>query len=94
MLLSVFLDYECSNSTCNLPKSLFYEKYDSDWDSMRDYFVALRDEAVERQHVERFFHEVQGDQPPQAQDFFNYWSDYDPTAQEDYYFQVDDWDEN
>ena len=73
---------------------LFYEKYDSDWDSMRDYFVALRDEAVERQHVERFFHEVQGDQPPQAQDFFNYWSDYDPTAQEDYYFQVDDWDEN
>lgn len=25
MLLSVFLDYECSNSTCNLPENIIYQ---------------------------------------------------------------------
>lgn len=72
--------------------SFFYEKYDSDWDSVRDCYIELRNEAVERQHVEQFFHDVQGELSPQAQNFFDYWSDYDPTAQENYYFKIDDWD--
>jgi hypothetical protein len=29
--------------------------------------------------------------PPQAQDFFYYWEDFDPTEQ-DLYFKIDDWD--
>ena len=71
---------------------LYYEKYDYDWDSERDNYMDLRDEAVERQQTERLFYEAQGDLPPQAQNFFDYWSDYSPMAQEDYYFKVDDWD--
>ena len=72
--------------------SLFYEKYDSDWDSVRDFYIEMRNEAVEFQHLERFFHEVLGEVPPMAQNFFDYWSDYDPTTQEDLYFKIDDWD--
>lgn len=72
--------------------SLFSEKYDADWDSERDYYVDFRNEAVERQHTERFFYEVQGDLPPQAQNFFDYWNDYNPMTQEDFYFKIDDWD--
>ena len=71
--------------------SLFYEKYDSDWDSVRDWFVEMRNEAVEHQQTERFFHEVQGEQPSCAKNFFDYWNDYNPMAQEDYYFKIDDW---
>ena len=73
--------------------SLFYEKYDSDWDSVRDFYIEMRNEAVEFQHLERFFHEVLGEVPPMAQNFFDYWSDYDPTTQEDLYFKIDDWDQ-
>ena len=72
--------------------SLFYEKYDSDWDSVRDFYFEMRNEAVEHQHSERFFHEVLDELPPMAQNFFNYWSDYDPTVLEDFYFKIDDWD--
>ncbi len=72
--------------------SLFYEKYDSDWDSVRDFYIEMRNEAVEFQHFERFFHMVLGELPPMAQNFFDYWSDYDPTIQEDFYFKIDDWD--
>lgn len=72
--------------------SFFYEKYDSDWDSARDFYIEMRDEAIERQHSECFIYEVLGEQPPQAQNFFDYWNDYDPIAQEDYYFKIDDWD--
>jgi len=72
--------------------SLFYEKYDSDWDSVRDFYIEMRNEALECQHSERFFYEVQGEQPPQAQNFFDYWDDYNPIDQEDCYFEVDDWD--
>ena len=72
--------------------SLFYEKYDYYWDDVRDSYMKIRDKAVESQHVERFFHEVQGEQPPQAQNFYDYWNDYNPMAQEDYYFKIDDWD--
>jgi len=35
--------------------------------------------------------EGQGDLPPQAQDFFYYWDDFDPLEQ-NLYFKVDDWD--
>ena len=72
---------------------LWYEKYDSDWDEWREGYVRLRNEAVARQRRERMWHDVQGWLPPQAQDFFCYWSDYDPRAEEDYDFKVDDWDE-
>lgn len=72
--------------------SLFYEKYDSDWDSVRDYYIEMRNEVAECQHAECFFHEVQGELPPKAQNFFDYWNDYDPIAQEDYNFKIDDWD--
>lgn len=72
--------------------SLFYEKYDSDWDSVRDYYIEMRNEALEYQHSERLLYELQGEQPPQAQNFFDYWNDYNPLNQEDFYFEVDDWD--
>ena len=72
--------------------SFFCEKYESDWDEWRDFYTNLRDEAVERQQTERIFLEAQSMLPPQAQDFFDYWSDYDATTQEDVYFKIDDWD--
>ena len=72
--------------------SFSYEKYDSDWDRIREYYIEMRNEAIARQCTERFFHEAQGDLPPQAQNFFDYWNDYDPASQEDYYFKIDDWD--
>ena len=72
--------------------SFFCEKYESDWDEWRDFYVGMRNEAVERQQAERMFQEGQSMQPPQAQDFFDYWSDYDATTQEDFYFKIDDWD--
>ena len=71
---------------------LFYEKYDYDWDGERNCYIKLRDEAVERQQAERLFYEAQSYLPPQAQNFFDYWSDYSPMAQEDFNFKVDDWD--
>lgn len=52
----------------------------------------MRNNAVERQNSERFFNEIQGELPPQAQNFFDYWNDYDPNAQEDFSFKIDDWD--
>lgn len=72
--------------------SFFYEKYDSDWDSVRDTYIEMRNEAIELQHLNRFFHEVQGEVPVMAQNFFDYWNDYDPATQEDFYFKIDDWD--
>ena len=71
---------------------MFYEKYDYDWGSERDSYIKLRNGAVEHQQSERLFYEGQGYLPPQAQNFFDYWSDYSPMAQEDFYFKVDDWD--
>ena len=38
--------------------SFFYEKYDSDWESTRNYYIEMRNNAVERQNSERFFHEI------------------------------------
>ena len=71
--------------------SLFYEKYDSDWDCWRDYYLQLRTEAIARQKTERLFREGQGELPPQSHDFFCYWTDHNPTDQ-DLNFQIDDWD--
>lgn len=71
--------------------SFFCEKYDADWNNMLDYYIEMRNKAVERQHTERFFYEVQGDIVPQAKNFFDYWNDYNPIAQEDLYFKIDDW---
>jgi 1,2-phenylacetyl-CoA epoxidase catalytic subunit len=53
----------------------------------------MRNEAVERQRSERLMQEALGELPPQAQNFFDYWNDYDANSQEDYNFKVDDWDE-
>ena len=72
--------------------ALFYEKYDFDWEQARDYYIKVRDQARESQHVELCFREAQGELPPQAQDFFNYWNESSPTVQEDINFKVDDWD--
>jgi hypothetical protein len=72
--------------------SFFCEKYESDWDEWRDYYLDMRNEAVERQQAERLFQEGQSMQPPQAQNFFDYWNDYDTTTEENFYFKIDDWD--
>ena len=71
--------------------SFSYEKYDSDWDYWRDYYLQLRTETIARQKTEQTFREGQDELPPQAQDFFHYWSDFNPTDQ-DLNFQIDDWD--
>lgn len=68
-----------------------YEKYDNDWADQRQHYLQLRSEAMKWQATERLFRQAQGDLPPQAQDFFHYWEDFDPTAQ-DMYFKIDDWD--
>ena len=70
--------------------SFSYEKYDSDWDYWRDYYLRLRTEGIANQMTERIFREGQGELPPQAQDFFHYWEDFDPTEQ-DLFFVIDDW---
>lgn len=72
--------------------SLFYEKYDMDWYSARVTFISMRDEAVGRQKRERLFFDAQSAQVPQAQNFFDYWNDYNPWLQEDWCFKIDDWD--
>lgn len=69
-----------------------YEKFDYYWDDWRDYYLELRNEAMSRQKTERLFRQGQGELPPQGQDFFDYWNDCDPMTQEDYYFNIDDWD--
>ena len=68
-----------------------YEKYDDEWITLRDRYVKIRDEAMANQATERIFHDGQGELPPQAQDFFGYWEDDNPLAQ-DLYFKIDDWD--
>ena len=72
--------------------SLEQEWYDNDWEYWREYFINLREEALAEQKTERIFREGQGDLPPQAQDFFYYWEDFDPLEQ-NLYFKVDDWDD-
>ena len=71
--------------------SFSYEKFDNDRDYWRDYFLQMRDEAIARQATERTFRDGQDDLPPEAQDFFHYWEDYDPL-EENLYFRIDDWD--
>lgn len=69
------------------------EWYDNDWESRREYYINLRGEALAEQTTNCIFRDGQGDLPPQSQDFFYYWTDFDPLAQ-DLHFKVDDWDEN
>ena len=71
--------------------SFRYEKYDNDINYWVDFFTKMRDEAVAQQTTDRIFREGQGYLPPQAQDFFYYWEDFDPTVQ-NLYFKIDDWD--
>ena len=68
-----------------------YEKFDYYWDYYRNRFIEIRDEAIAKQKTDRLFREGQGELPSQAQDFFHYWEDFDPTVQ-DLYYKVDDWD--
>jgi len=70
--------------------SFRYEKYDYYWDEYRDRFISARDGAIAQQQTDRIFHEGQGSLPSQSQDFFYYWSDFDPLAQ-DLYYEIDDW---
>ena len=71
---------------------LWYEKYDFDWEEMRESYVEMRDEALERQQREQLFLDAQHEQVPQPQDFFDHWNDYTPVVQEDLHFKIDDWD--
>ena len=87
-------DWRYSNEYCAGDfwyDSFSYEKYDYDWNGIREEYVTLRREAKVRQRTERMFREGQGELPPQAQDFFYYWADFDPTTQ-DLNFKIDDWD--
>lgn len=70
----------------------FYEKYDYDWEEVRNEFIDMRDEALDRQQSAQFFCDVQDERLPQPQDFFDYWNDYSPVLQEDLNFKIDDWD--
>ena len=70
--------------------SFSYEKFDYDWESNRHYFIEMRDKAIAQQATDRIFREGQGFLPPQSQDFFYYWEDFDPLTQ-DHYFKIDDW---
>lgn len=70
----------------------FGEKYDCDWSSERDAFIDMRNETAERRRAERLFCEARGEQPPQAKDFFDYWNDGGPAAQDDAPLRTDDWD--
>ena len=71
--------------------SFCYEKFDNDWDRLREKYITIRSEAMAAQQTERILRDGQGELPPQAQDFFYYWEDFDPTEQ-DMYFKIDDWD--
>jgi hypothetical protein len=71
---------------------MWFEKYDSDWDSEREDFIRQRDEAVECRQREQLFQEAQSEYAAQPQDFFDYWNDYNPVLQEDLEGKVDDWD--
>ena len=71
---------------------MWFEKYDSDWDSEREDFIRQRDEAVECRQREQLFQEAQSEYAVQPQDFFDYWNDYNPVLQEDLEGKVDDWD--
>lgn len=72
--------------------SLFYEKYDSDWESIRSSYIEMRNDAIESQRAERLFYDAQNVHPPRSRNFFDYWNDYNPVQQEDFYFKIDDWD--
>lgn len=69
-----------------------YEKYDYNWEALREECIAMRNEALEQQERERIFQEGQHNLHPWPQDFFDYWSDYTPVLQEDLHFKIDDWD--
>ncbi len=70
--------------------SFRFEKFDSDWLVVRERYVSLRDEAIADQATEQIFREGQGELPPQAQEFFGYWTG--DAAGQDLYFKIDDWD--
>lgn len=70
----------------------FYEKYDYDWEEVRQEFIDMRNEALERQQTEQFFCDVQDERLPLSQNFFDYWNDYNPVLQEDLNYKIDDWD--
>ena len=69
-----------------------YEKYEFNWEELREEWIKERDEAIERKERERIFREGQNELVPQPQDFFDYWGDYDPTVHEDLLSKIDDWD--
>ena len=66
-------------------------EYDFSWEALREEWIQERNEAIERKERERIFSEGQTELVPQPQDFFDYWSDYNPTVSEDLLFKIDDW---
>jgi hypothetical protein len=71
--------------------SFRFEKFDCDWHYWRQHYLDMRDAAIDWQQAAQLFRDGQGDLPPQAQDFFLYWTE-DEEAAHDVYFKVDDWD--
>ena len=71
---------------------LRYEKYEFNWEELREEWIQERNEANERIERERIFREGQNELVPQPQDFFDYWNDYDPTVSEGLLCKIDDWD--
>ena len=72
--------------------SLWYEKYDCEWENTRDYFIQLFKELRARQQREQLFSDAQFEYVPQPQDLFDYLNDCNPVLQEDLNFKIDDWD--
>ena len=72
--------------------SLRFEKYDYDWEELREEWIQERNEAKERIERERIFREGQNDLVPQPKDFFDYWNDYNPSLHDaDLLSKIDDW---
>ena len=71
---------------------MWYEKYDFDWEALREECIGIRDEALQRQEREQIFSDAQNESAPQPQEFFSYWNDSDCEAQEDLNEKIDDWD--
>ena len=70
---------------------LRFEKYDYDWEELRNEYIEMRDEALERQQREQIFLDAQHEQVHQPLDFFDFWNDYTPVLQENLNFKIDDW---
>ena len=78
-------EYQAGEGWYNDFRSEKFE-YDFSWEALREEWIQERNEAIERKERERIFSEGQTELVPQPQDFFDYWSDYNPKVSEDLLF--------